>query len=133
MRIVATPRARPLDRIEETSGMVLIAGAPIRGADDRILGALCGGVLVNRNFGIVDRVWELVFKGDRFGNQDVGSVTIFQNDLRVSTTVTTLNGDRAVGTRPPRTSMTVCFRTRPGFRGRAFVVRTGTSADTTPF
>jgi two-component system NtrC family sensor kinase len=123
MRVVTTPRAKPLDKIEETSGMVLVAGAPIRGPGDSILGALCGGVLVNRNFGIVDRVWELVFRGDRFDNQDVGSVTIFQNDLRVSTTVTTLGGDRAVGTLSSADVYDRVFGQGRGFRGRAFVVR----------
>ncbi|MCX6634771.1 MAG: hypothetical protein NT090_06775, partial [Acidobacteria bacterium] len=66
VRIVTTPLARPSDRTEETSGMVLLAGAPVRGSDSGVLGALYGGTLLNRNFGIVDRVWELVFKGDRF-------------------------------------------------------------------
>ncbi|MEK7752121.1 MAG: cache domain-containing protein, partial [Acidobacteriota bacterium] len=123
MRFVTTPRARPPDRIEETSGMVLIAGAPIRGAGDRILGALCGGVLVNRNFGIVDRVWELVFRGYRFDNQDVGSVTIFQNDLRVATTITNFAGERAVGTLSSADVYDRVFGQGQGFRGRAFVVR----------
>ena len=123
VHLVTTPLARPLDRTEETSGMVLLAGSPVRGTGNRILGALYGGTLLNRNFGIVDRVWELVFQGDRFENRDVGSVTIFQNDLRVSTTVTTLGGDRAVGTRSSADVYERVFGQGRGFRGLAFVVR----------
>ena len=123
IRYVATPRAKPTHKIEETSGMVLIAAAPVRGSDGRIMGALYAGILLNRNFGIVDRVWELVFKGDRFEGQDVGSVTIFQDDLRVSTTVRMASGERAVGTRASMEVQDVVLGQGQTFRGRAFVVR----------
>jgi len=49
---------------ELTSGMALLTAAPVRGSNRTILGALYGGVLLNRNFAIVDRVWELVLKAN---------------------------------------------------------------------
>lgn len=121
--IVPTPRARPANKTAETSGMVLMAAAPVLSPQGELLGALYGGVLLNHNFAIVDRVWELVFKGERFDGQDVGSVTIFQHDLRISTNVKTASGERATGTRvSSEVYDTVLDRGIP-WQGRAFVVR----------
>jgi two-component system NtrC family sensor kinase len=79
----------------------MIASAPVLGGDGRILGALYGGILLNQNFKIVDRIWEVVYQGDRLGDQDIGVVTIFQNDRRVSTTLKTAGSVRWVGTPSP--------------------------------
>ncbi len=122
-RLVPTPRAKPAAREEETTGMVLMAAAPVRGRRGEILGALYGGILLNRNFALVDRVWELVFKGDRFRNQDVGSVTLFQNDVRIATTVKTEDGQRALGTRVSAEVHDAILGRGRGWRGPAFVVR----------
>ena len=87
--------------------MALVVAAPVGDFFRRHpSGALYGGILLNGNFGIVDRVWELLFRGDRFKDVDSGSVTIFQNDFRISTNVRTAAGDRAVGTRAPGRSAT---------------------------
>jgi len=91
-------RAEPLDKRAGPSGLVMIAGAPVVGTDRRILGALYGGILLNRNSGIVDGIWEVVFQGDRLDNQDIGVVTIFQNDVRVSTTLKAAGSAPWVGT-----------------------------------
>ncbi len=123
IRVVTTPRARPPRKTEETAGMVLIAAVPVRAPGGRTLGVLYGGVLLNRNFALVDRLWELVFKSDRFDGQDVGSVTIFQNDVRVSTTVRTADGERAVGTQASAEVHDIALGQGRIFRGRAFVVR----------
>ncbi len=121
-RLVPTARARPLDQAEETSGMVLIAASPVKGEGGEVLGALYGGVLLNRNFGIVDRVWELVLKGNQFEGQEVGTVTIFQRDLRISTNVKSASGERALGTRVSGEVYDRVLRQGERWRGRAFVV-----------
>ena len=121
--LVRTPHARPPVRAEETTGMVLMAAAPVRGRRGEILGALYGGILLNRNFALVDRVWELIFKGDRFANQDVGSVTLFQNDVRIATTVKTETGERALGTQVSAEVYDDVLGRGRGWRGPAFVVR----------
>ncbi len=123
IRIIPTPMAKAGGKTEETSGMALVAAAPVRSSNSATLGALYGGVLLNRNFGIVDRVWELVLKGERFDGREVGTVTIFQNDVRISTDVTTASGERAVGTRLSAEVYDSVLGQGEVWRGRAFVVR----------
>ncbi len=121
-RFVPTPKAKPVDKAEETSGTVLIAAAPVRGSDGRILGALYGGVLLNRDFEIVDRVWHIISKGESFEGKDVVTVTIFQNDLRISTNVKTAAGERALGTRVSEEVYDAVLGRGQIWRDRAFVV-----------
>ncbi len=106
----------------ETPGMALVAAAPV-GTSGDTAGVLYGGILLNGNFGIVDRVWELLFRGDRFKDADSGSVTIFERDIRISTNVRTASGDRAVGTRVPAEVRAAVLDRWQLWRGRAFVVK----------
>ncbi len=93
-KLIPTPKAIPTKQKIETSGMVLIASAPIYDEKYRIIGAIYGGVLLNKNYYIVDKIKETVF-----GNKAIGTATIFMGDLRISTNVRLKSGKRAVGTR----------------------------------
>lgn len=99
IEITATPKAKPKPETEATSGVMIKAGAPIFGYDERLLGVLYGGNLLNRNYVIVDRVKETVYKGIKYKGKDIGTATIFQGDLRISTNVERQDGSRAIGTR----------------------------------
>jgi signal transduction histidine kinase len=48
---------------------------------------------------IVDKIKQTVYKAERYRGKDVGTATIFQKDLRISTNVRTEDGARAIGTR----------------------------------
>jgi len=122
LALVETPRARPPSRAEETAGMVLVAAAPVRAADGRILGVLYGGILLNRNLELVDRIWEVIFKGDRFDGQEVGTVTLFLKDARIATTVRDAKGQRALGTLISAEVYDAVIGRGEAWRGRAFVV-----------
>ncbi|MBN2474421.1 MAG: cache domain-containing protein [Pirellulales bacterium] len=98
-QLLPTPAARPTDEKFRTDGMVVAAAVPIVGSQGRLLGILYGGDLLNRRFEIVDLIKEEVFPEQRFAGKDIGTVTIFQGDLRISTNVTTVEGLPAVGTR----------------------------------
>ncbi len=120
--VMETRKARPSPKTRETSGLVLMAAAPIIGSDGRLMGVLYGGHLVNRDFKIVDHVWELLYRGETYEQQEIGTATIFLNDLRISTTVRTKDGQRALGTRvSAEVDDAVLVHGRP-WAGRAFVV-----------
>ncbi|MBN1351528.1 cache domain-containing protein [candidate division KSB1 bacterium] len=121
IKIIPTEQAMPSTKTEETSGMVLLGAAPVEFNAGRI-GALYGGTLMNNNFKIVDRVWDIVYEGEKFDSQDIGTVTIFFNDLRISTNVKTEAGTRAVGTRVSNAVAEAVLKQGQRWVDEAFVV-----------
>ena len=122
MVLEPTPHARPSSEQEQTAGMALHACVPIREASGDILGALVGGTLLNRNYGIVDRVKELVFGTETHKGKEIGTVTIFQWDVRISTNVLKEDGQRAIQTRVSKEVYDRVLEAHRGWLGRAFVV-----------
>jgi len=120
--LVPTPKAKPGSEIEETSGMMIEAAAPILGYDGTLLGVLYGGKLLNRNYQIVDKVKDIVYRGERYKEKDIGTVTIFQGDLRVTTNVMRSDGTRAIGTRVSQEVYDQVIGQGQPWIGRAFVV-----------
>jgi len=99
LEIIATPKAKPRPQTEHTSGMMIKAAAPVFEYDGSLIGVLYGGNLLNRNYEIVDRIKETVYRGVKYKGKDIGTATIFQGDLRISTNVKRKDGSRAIGTR----------------------------------
>jgi len=97
-----TPRAKPRKEKEETSGMMIKAASPVFSREGELIGALYGGHLLNRDFEVVDKVKSIVYRDEKYKGKDIGTVTIFQGDLRISTNVMDRNGNRAIGTRVSR-------------------------------
>ena len=97
--VIPTERARVSAKKTEDSGMVLVAAAPVRDGEGQIVGALYGGILLNGNNRVVDRIKEIVYEGVRHEGKDVGTATIFLDDTRIGTNVQTSGGARAIGTR----------------------------------
>jgi two-component system NtrC family sensor kinase len=99
LEFVDTPMARTRPETEETSGMMLKAAAPVFDYDGSLIGTVYGGVLLNRNYELVDKIKQTVFQDLTYGGKDIGTATIFLDDLRISTNVRNEDGSRAIGTR----------------------------------
>jgi two-component system NtrC family sensor kinase len=120
--LIDTPLARERDETEETAGMMLKAAAPVVDDDKNLIGILYGGTLLNRNFSIVDKVKETVYEEVQYKGKDIGTATIFQDDVRISTNVKDKNNFRALGTRVTEEVYNqVVLRGEP-WVGRAYVV-----------
>jgi two-component system NtrC family sensor kinase len=122
MEITPTAMAAPSGKAQETSGMVLKAAAPVLSARGQLLGVLYGGVLISRNYEMVDKIRETVFKGQVYQDREVGTATIFQDDVRISTNVRDGTGTRAITTRASAEVTDAVLRRGERYLGRAFVV-----------
>ncbi len=121
-RFIETPKARARKEVEESSGMMLKAAAPIFDFDNSFIGVAYGGVLLNRNFEIVDKVKQTVFQAVKYKGEDIGTATIFLDDLRISTNVKNADGSRALGTRAAEDVYNLVVNEGKQWIGRAFVV-----------
>jgi two-component system NtrC family sensor kinase len=122
LRLVPTPKAKPIDKVEETSGMVLKSAYPVIDFNGDLLGVLTGGVLLNRNYEIVDRIKNIVFKDAKYKGKEIGTATIFFGDLRISTNVIDKEGNRAIGTRAMKEVQEQVLEKGQPWIQRAFVV-----------
>lgn len=77
-------------------GMVVESAYPLM-SQDRIVGTLYGGFMLNNNNVLVDRISRLLFKEDKFEGKDAGGVTIYQGVKAISTTLRGDNGLPLVG------------------------------------
>ena len=103
--VIPTPAARPSSERQLTDGMVIAAAVPVADEQGHLLAVLYGGMLINRRYELVDAIKEEVFPNEIYRGKDIGTVTVFQGDLRISTNVTMEDGSRAIGT---RLSASVC-------------------------
>jgi two-component system, NtrC family, sensor kinase len=94
---VPTAMSRSVSSRNEDRGMVIKAAAPIV-YDGKIIAIIYGAKLLNKNYEIVDQIKRLVFKDEKFEGQEYGTVTVFLEDMRISTNVL-MNRTRAIGTK----------------------------------
>lgn len=59
---------------------------------------LYGGRVLNHNNAVVDGIRDLVFRQETVGGKPLGTVTLFQGDVRIATNVLGPGGERALGT-----------------------------------
>lgn len=99
IKVIDTPRSRPKDLDSLENLMALEYARPLYDDKGEISAVLYGGTIINKNYELVDRIKEIVFEDDLYRSKPVGTVTIFQGDVRVATNVLDKEGARAIGTR----------------------------------
>ncbi|MCH7880031.1 MAG: cache domain-containing protein [Proteobacteria bacterium] len=120
--LIDTPRARPTDEITEDRGMMIRALYPIVDSNNRVLAILDGGVLLNGNFSFVDVIRDLVYGPGSLISGSIGTVTVFLDDVRITTNVPIKSGERALGTRVSDEVRTNVLDQGHTWIDRAFVV-----------
>lgn len=123
MEIIPTPKAEKSNEKIIEDGMAFSAAAPVFTLQKKFVGVLYGGILLNRNFELVDRIRDTIFEpGTLYKGKPIGTVTIFQNDVRISTNVLNKDGSRAISTKVSTDVAETVLKRNEVFRGRAFVV-----------
>jgi two-component system, NtrC family, sensor kinase len=122
MDLTFTKMAGPSEKKRVTSGMMMKGGAPVFTAAGKFVGVLIGGILLNRNYEIVDKIQTTVFKEESYKGQQLGAATIFQDDVRISTNVRNSDGRRAITTRVSAEVANAVLKWGNTWRSRAFVV-----------
>ncbi|MBD3345580.1 MAG: HAMP domain-containing protein [Chitinivibrionales bacterium] len=117
-----TPFARGSRKNNESRGMVLMSAVPVV-YNNNVVAAVYGGVMMNRNKKIVDKIHETIYRNEKYKGTSTGSVTIFLNDCRITTTVRKDNGNRALGTRVSKEVAESVLDNGEPWLGRAFVVK----------
>ncbi|MHB8055135.1 MAG: cache domain-containing protein, partial [Candidatus Aminicenantales bacterium] len=79
--------------------LMIVAAVPVRAPEKNVVGILYGGRQIDGRHEIVDRIKSGVFEDERYKGRAAGAVTIYQGDVRVSTTLEDGHGGRLIGTR----------------------------------
>jgi two-component system NtrC family sensor kinase len=117
-----TPRARKTLRTDESRGLLMVSAVPVM-KGSQVVGVVYGGILLNRNLALVDRICEIVYRNEMYKDVPVGTTTLFLGDTRIATTVRKDGGNRALGTRVSKVvADSVLDNARPWI-GEAFVVK----------
>jgi len=120
--LVDTMRAAPTDRVVEDRAMVIHTVAPVFDPNGNMLALLDGGVVINKDFDLVDAVRDLVYGPGSLPQGSLGTVTVFLGDVRISTNVPRKPGQRALGTRVSREVRDSVLGHGDTWLDRAFVV-----------
>jgi two-component system NtrC family sensor kinase len=97
--LVETRAAAPDQRTAEDRGLVIHAAAPVFDEDRNLVGVLEGGVLLNGNLAMVDRINAIVYRDGSLPLGSRGTATLFLDDTRIATNVRLFGDTRALGTR----------------------------------
>ncbi|QYK05400.1 sensor histidine kinase [Shewanella zhangzhouensis] len=87
LTLLPTPRADVPDREAEDRGMLSRSLMPIVDNEGEVAWYLDGGTLLNRDTRIVDHIRDLVYDKGTLPERSIGTVTIFLDNVRISTNV----------------------------------------------
>jgi two-component system NtrC family sensor kinase len=122
MEITKIPLSYEPKEIRLSDGMVMMSAYPLFDNKNNLLGAIVGGVLLNKDNTIVDKVKDTIYQGEKYKGRDMGVATIFQGGVRISTNVMTKENKRAIGTTLSKEVYDRVIVEGKDWVGRAFVV-----------
>lgn len=122
IKIHETPKAKPTTLKVLDSAMAKEYVLPILDESGEIKEVVYGGRVINQDNYLVDRIRQLVFGDEVYNQKPLGTVTIFQDDVRVSTNVLNEKGQRAIGTRVSAEVYEAVVERGQRWLDRAFVV-----------
>lgn len=120
--LVSTPNAVPDPRREETRGLLIHVALPVRDDGGRLIAVLEGGVLLNGNSEMVDRLNAIIYRDGTLPLGSRGTATLFLGDTRIATNVRLFEGERALGTRVSAAVRNHVLEEGKVWLGTAFVV-----------
>ena len=121
-KIQYTPKARPADKQFLESALAIEYAMPIMDENRAVIAVRYAGRIINKDFNLVDDIRDVVFGHEIYNNKPIGTVTIFQDDVRISTNVLNATGERAVGTRVSEEVYNEVMQKGVSWHDRAFVV-----------
>ncbi len=122
IRVRETPRAAPTQKDSVQGAMAIEYARPFFDETGKVKEIIYGGKVLNRNYRLIDRMHTMVFEDKFYENKPVGTVTIFQDDVRVSTNVLDASQERAIGTRVSQIVYENVIEKGLSWVDRAFVV-----------
>ncbi len=88
----------------------------------RLVGTALGGILLNRNLELVDRINSIVYPEGALPLGSHGTTTLFMDDMRISTNVRLFPDERAIGTRAAADVREAVLKQGRTWLDRAYVV-----------
>jgi two-component system, NtrC family, sensor kinase len=121
-KIEYTLKAKPADKSFLESALAIEYAMPIIGPDKSVSAVRYAGRIINKDFDLVDDIRDVIFGHESYDSIPIGTVTIFQDDVRIATNVLNSNGQRAVGTRVSEEVYNKVVQKNGFWHDRAFVV-----------
>lgn len=120
--LVPTARAAPSERSVEDRAMIIRTLQRVKSVSGEIVALLESGLLLNRNFEFVDEIRDLVYGPGSLAPGSRGTVTVFLEDVRITTNVPSRDDSRALGTRVSVEVRDTVLSRGESWIDRAFVV-----------
>ncbi|MBU0580981.1 MAG: cache domain-containing protein, partial [Candidatus Margulisbacteria bacterium] len=120
--IIPTPKAIPTDLKRIEKAMAIECAVPVFDETGNVSKVVYGGLIINREFSLVDKIRNMVFENSFYESKPMGTVTVFLDDVRIATNVFNNKRERAVGTRVSQQVYEKVVKEGALWIARAFVV-----------
>ncbi len=104
------------------SGLFRWVGYPILDSNGRVVAVVYGGNVLNSNFDLVDNIRKLVFGTRQVKGKSFGMVSIFLDDIQITTNAAGPDSRRAVGTSIPDEVRRKVLETGEIWNGRIWIM-----------